>query len=235
MKYLIISDLHLGDGTGSDDFVYEGNKKHSENDVKLANWIDSLRPDIVILAGDIYELWQHRLKRIKKAHSLLWNTFNNKLKLGYKFIRLVGNHDYQLLGKSTYTITTKSGKKILISHGFQNDKSMKNPFVRFGVWCLGLVEKIIPNIEVVERVFKNSSVSKQIEENTMQYAYSKFNEYNIVVCGHTHDQTAVHFDINGNNWYYNTGTCQHGKLEGILIDSDKDYDDGVDFIRMVRG
>jgi len=235
MKYLIISDLHLGDGTKSDDFIYEDYTRRELNDVLLVDWINKLSPDVVILNGDIYELWQHSMRRIKKSHPMLHKLFNNKINPTIKFIRLTGNHDYELLGKTTHTINTKSGQKILVSHGFQNDKSMTNPFIRFGMWCLGWVEKIIPNIESVERVFKKSSVSNKISENTMDYAILNFNKgYDIVVCGHTHVQGQVQYSIFGNKMYYNSGTCQHGKLEGVLIDDEKSYVDDIDFIRTVR-
>jgi UDP-2,3-diacylglucosamine pyrophosphatase LpxH len=230
MRYLVISDIHLGDGTGSDDFKYE-TFKHASKDESLLDFIDSLKPDTVILAGDIYELWQHKYKAIKKAHKLLCDTFDNKTNSPIKYIKLIGNHDYKLLGKSSYTIQINSGVNIYITHGFQNDKNMTNPFIRFGVWCLGLVEKIIPNIEVVENVFKKSNVSNLIENNTYNYAVSLMNTYPVVICGHTHNQKIYGTE---KGLYYNCGTCQHDKFEGIFIDSEKTFDDGLDFIRMVK-
>ena len=55
MRILCISDLHMGNGLRGDDF--------GDNDTKLLKWIWKMQPHEVILVGDIFELWQFKMRR----------------------------------------------------------------------------------------------------------------------------------------------------------------------------
>ena len=68
---LVISDLHLADGTGTDDFGNFGVTSERENN--LINFINSYNPGKIIANGDIYELWQVKMKKIKIAHPKMLN------------------------------------------------------------------------------------------------------------------------------------------------------------------
>ena len=209
MSILVINDLHLGDGSKADDF--------GKNDQKMINWIEEINPNRIILNGDIEDLWQFKRKRIRKAHKLLLDYFKHK-----KATRIIGNHDYKILGKNSISIKTKNGKLIFITHGHQADKRMDNAFVRGFVWFLGIVERLpfmgnIDNPDMWGK--KKSSADKKTEAYAMSILAN--GKYHIVICGHTHKLTELLGDqgyvIEG---YLNGGTCQHERREGILIDEE---------------
>jgi UDP-2,3-diacylglucosamine pyrophosphatase LpxH len=221
MKYLVISDLHLGDGSYSDDFKYKNSEPIKYFDKKIIKWIEEQEVDVLILNGDIYENWQHSTKSIYRAHTNLINYFKEKLD-NEEAIYIHGNHDYSLVGKTSHILTMNNKEKILIEHGYKNDKNMTNPLVRFGVWCLGLIEKIIPNIDQIKNPFKEKhSIDFEIEKNAYDYAKSKMN-FKYVVLGHTHS-------LAEDGHYFNCGTCHHGRLEGVYIDTE------MDFIKLIKG
>ena len=210
MKVLIISDLHLGDGSSADDF--------GDNDDSLLKWITSHNADVVYLNGDIYDSWQFKMKRIKKAHPKIIKEFKNRK---YKYIR--GNHDYSVMGVLTRSLTTKNAMKVLISHGFQNDDRMKNPFLRVGVWFLGILERV-PFLSWIDNPesFATPRNKEKIMKLTEDYARDQLHKYDIVICGHTHlkcDKN-VSDGLTGSLKYINTGTCQHGKREGAILDTE---------------
>jgi UDP-2,3-diacylglucosamine pyrophosphatase LpxH len=217
MRYLIISDLHLGSGDSADLFLTDDNalKTHREFDANLMKWIDSIPHDRLIVNGDAFELWQNSKSKIKKAHPILYSLLNTG-------IILIGNHDYKIFGKSEYIITLDNGKTILVTHGFQNDPSMTSPLTRFGNWILGNIQRIIPGSFVW---FENrfSSVDKGLVEHAYKYAKEKLKTYDYVVFGHTHIHEKKSFDTgNLNNInYYNCGSCKFGKTQGVLIDTEK--------------
>ena len=202
MQILIIADLHLGDGSAADDF--------SNNDKKFIQWIKSYNPDKVYLNGDIFELWQFKSQAIRNAHFLLWKYLH-----GRKFIHIRGNHDMQLIAPLTKSFRTKSGIRYLISHGFQNDPWMTNPFARFGIWALTWIERFLPNIDNENTYSKNRKKSRTMKK-TLEYAIKMLKRYDVVICGHTHKKMKVWVNA---KLYVNSGSCIHGKFGGIMIDT----------------
>ena len=88
---------------------------------------------------------------------------------------------------------------------------MTNPLVRSGVWCVGVVEKLIPNIE---NVFTKSKLDSNIVKKTEELAIKLLKKYDRVILGHTHKQIKM---FNGK--YFNCGTCQNGRIEYIIVDN----------------
>ena len=221
-RILIISDLHLGCRDRADDF---GN-----NDIKLIHWIEKLDPDKVILNGDIYELWQRPFKKIFEAHKGLCKWFRTSW-----FEHIQGNHDLRLMSLDPLTreLMLADGRRVLISNGFQNDKLMTSPFSRALVWCLSWLEKIWPNIDN-EEGYGHDRKKTRIDKNTDIYASNMFAKgYDVVICGHTHKQIEIKLCLAKtkiiDTHYLNCGTCQHGKLQGVLIDTEKST------VKLVKG
>ena len=83
---IFISDLHLGDGSRTDDF-------HRDKPfLKFLEFVESQAEELIIL-GDFLELWQTDLDRVLFRHSEVINkllSLRNKLKITY----VIGNHDY---------------------------------------------------------------------------------------------------------------------------------------------
>jgi len=83
---VFISDLHLGDGSRTDDF------HRDEEFLKFLEFIEGQAQELIIL-GDLLELWQADLDRVLFTHSKVINrllSLRNKVKVTY----VVGNHDY---------------------------------------------------------------------------------------------------------------------------------------------
>ncbi len=221
---MIISDLHLGNGTKSDDFGYgeEGAKREE----KLLEFIDAQNPDRVYLNGDIYELWQARWKKVKKAHPKLIEIFENDP----KYVYIVGNHDFKLTGLYSDEIRTKSGKRAIILHGFQADPWMNNAIVRFFVWFIGALERLIsPNIDLWPHMLRRPGKKSRLKERQIKFAEKLIQTYDIAILGHTHFHGIENYGEG--KIYANSGTCQNGKLQGIMLDTDTDE---VSMITMVE-
>ncbi len=214
MKIVIVSDLHLGNGSQSDDFGYRD--EISVREKRFLDFIDSQNADRVYLNGDIYELWQSRWKKVRQAHGKLIDVFENDP----KYVRIVGNHDFSLSGLYSDEIRTKSGKRVLILHGFQADPWMNNIFVRFIVWVVGAFERLIsPNIDAWPHMLRRKGKKSMLKERQVKFAAKLLKTYDIVILGHTHYHS---IDFTEDGVYANSGTCQHGKLQCIVLDMDTD-------------
>ena len=90
-KYVIFSDLHLGDGGAADDF--------HENEDALINGLHYYYKNgyTLILLGDIEELWQFDLNVIvEKYNKTIYKEIN---KFGAaRIYRIFGNHDLEFGG-----------------------------------------------------------------------------------------------------------------------------------------
>lgn len=205
---LVISDLHLADGTGTDDFGNFG--VTSEREDKLIAFINNYNPGKIIANGDIYENWQVKMKKIRIAHPKMLNFLETDSRVEF----LVGNHDYKRSGNMKFKFTTDNNKFGLITHGFEVDKCLKTSISRFFSWILGGIEKLIPWIDnfFARKKFWNSPLQKKVRD----FAVKKFKKgYDIVICAHCH--VPKYENING-KIYANSGACQEGRLEGVLID-----------------
>lgn len=83
---IFISDLHLGDGSRTDDFHRDGEL------LKFLEFVEGQARELIIL-GDFFELWQADLDRILFRHNEVIDkilSLRNKIKVTY----VVGNHDY---------------------------------------------------------------------------------------------------------------------------------------------
>jgi predicted phosphodiesterase len=198
MRYLIISDLHLGN--------VEDNSSYHEK--QLIEWIGKIRPDVLIMNGDIYDLWKYKFVDIKNYYKDLLFVLHS-----YNNIKLIGNSDYELFGRTKIVIEMKNGKKVCVIHSFQNDLFMSTWYFRFLIWWMTRLERLVPNSNVFSRFF--TRIDKNIENNALELAKKLLNNYDFVVLGHTHNP-----GIFENGKYYNSGTCSSGNKNGIIIDTD---------------
>ena len=83
---IFISDLHLGDGSRTDDF-------HRDKELlEFLEFVDSEAQELIIL-GDFLELWQADLDRVLFVHNEIIKkllSLRKKIKITY----VIGNHDY---------------------------------------------------------------------------------------------------------------------------------------------
>jgi predicted phosphodiesterase len=201
-RVLVISDLHLGDGTGSDDFQYKTFRRLKDAEKNLIEWIRNLDVDLLILAGDTEELWQHNQKVIKRVYKEFFSFLKTQT-----YIRIDGNHDITAFGRDSLIIKYKS-MRYFIAHGHQGNPIMLHPLAKIGVRLLAFIEKIIPSIDMMMQLAFKTEVKAEILTDT--FADTIKSKYDFVILGHSHR-------LKSKDNYYNTGTCQHGSFEGVLI------------------
>jgi len=181
-KYLIISDIHLGDKDSKPEVLLKVLKKYKAKNI--------------IIAGDLFD--HHNLKRLKKNH---WKVLSQLRKLSKKskVIYLIGNHCFLnsefmsiLLGfdcRDELEIEL-NGKKILIVHGdifdiyFTKYKWISNLIIKI-YYC---ARKTIIG-EIFFDIFKHHTKnfvekSGKIKYNALKYI--KENGYDKVIYGHSH-------------------------------------------------
>ena len=133
---IFISDLHLGDGSRTDDF------NRDRELIEFLDYVESKASELIIV-GDLFELWQSDLERVLFAHDKVIKrllSLREKIKLTY----VIGNHDYipfirfidSALGIELEYRNTENS--IVAEHGNKYDifNSYKNP-LRSIKWPLG--------------------------------------------------------------------------------------------------
>jgi len=209
-KYLIISDIHLGSKDCKASIVLKVLKKY--------------KAKTIIIAGDLFD--HHNLHRLCKTH---WKVLSKLRKLSKKckIIYLIGNHcflkaDFMsiLLGfncKNEHIINLKN-KKILVVHGdifdiyFTKYKSITN----FLIKCYYFLRKFTPYADDIFQCFYKKNMSfieknSKVKQNALKYI--EMNEYEKVICGHTHTPEQ-------DKKYINTGSFCEEKCSFVLIDKD---------------
>ena len=210
---LIISDLHLGDGSKKEDFFY---------DEELCDFLYNHRNDFIILNGDIFELWQnYSILDIIRAHKKVTTYLSI-----YADVIIKGNHDNNLknfFGKEIVDNVVIGDT--IIMHGHQFDILNSGPLSiigRLATWLTGLGEKFIhTNWERWMKAFINKW-GRYSGKNTYYKRAKKFakqNGFKNVIIGHTHKYKIKESkDFN----YYNSGTWIDGnKYEYLRINVNK--------------
>src|SRR6195952_510965 len=196
---VVISDVHLG--------TYGCHAK------ELLKYLKSVKPKMLILNGDIIDIWQFSKSYWPEAHMKVVRRILKFVTEGVPVYYLTGNHDemlrkfsdfnlgsFQLLNKVVLNI---DGKKAWIFHGDVFDVTMQHSKWLAKLGAIGYDSLILINgfaNFISEKVFKKGklSLSKKIK-NSVKSAV-KFinnfektaadigisNKYDYVVCGHIH-------------------------------------------------
>lgn len=188
-KYVIISDMHMGNGGKSDDF--------KENEQATINALTYYKKNghILILLGDIEELWQFSADEIVQRYD---STIYKSIRAfgDSSVYRIFGNHDIDW--KTPDPIRNKRDnnvyegiklkdiqgrKKILLVHGHQGTKnsdkysSISRGFVR-------IYRDIEPHVKIDKTpAFPRSPILTTYERE--RYKWAKKNKL-IIICGHSH-------------------------------------------------
>jgi len=213
-KYLIISDIHLGDKNCKVDILLKVLKKH--------------KAKTIIIAGDLFD--HHNLNRLCKSH---WKVLSKLRKLSKKckIIYLIGNHCFLkaefmsiLLGfdcKNEHIIELKN-EKILIVHGDIFDIY----FTRFK-WITNIIVKLYyfvrQHTQFADDFFKllkhktNNFIEKSGDMKKNALKYIDFNGYDKVICGHSHIAEI-------NDKYINSGSFCEERASFVIIDNKNNID-----------
>ncbi len=218
IKVAVISDVHLG--------TYGCHAK------AVNRYLKSINPEILILNGDIVDIWQFSKRYWPDSHMKVVQRIFKMMANGTKVYYLTGNHDEMLrkftdfrLGKLELLdklVLDLDGKKAWIFHGDVFDISMKHSKWLAKLGAVGYDTLIVLNSMVnwVSQKLGRGKVSfsKRIKNSVKQAI--KFiddfeetatsiaieNGYDYVLCGHIHQPAmrSVKTD-KGETLYLNSG------------------------------
>lgn len=198
-KYVLMSDLHMGDGGKADDL-------HHNKDT-LMRALEYYRKNRfkLILLGDIEELWQFDLEEIVNKYGKDIYAEMRKFGKGNVY-RVYGNHDKDWIlqdplrkedtdsrwAVEALKMKSKDGRtSILLIHGHQGSvESDKYSWI-----SRVLVKKALKPVEGLAKTLKlyghstakKSEIAKNYEK--IMYSWAKKNRV-IIICGHSH--RAIH-------------------------------------------
>lgn len=217
---VVISDVHLG--------TYGCHAK------ELLHYLKSIKPKLVILNGDIIDIWQFSKSYWPKSHMKVVKLLLGWVGKGIKTYYITGNHDEMLrkfvgmkMGSlrlvNKVVIELPEDKKAWFFHGDVFDVTMQHSKWLAKLGAVGYDTLILINRFVnflSEKVFKKGklSFSKKIK-NSVKSAVKFINEfeqtsadiaisnnYNYVVCGHIHHpEISVKSNHHGSVVYLNSG------------------------------
>lgn len=219
VEVAVISDVHLG--------TYGCRAK------ELNQYLKSIDPQILVLNGDIIDIWQFSKRYWPEDHMKIVQRIFKLLANGTKVYYLTGNHD-EMLRKFTdfkmgeleilnKLVLTLDGKKAWIFHGDVFDITMKNAKWLAKLGAIGYDTLIMINSLVnwiSEKILRKGKVSLSKKVKNSVKSAIKFiddfeqtaidiaieNEYDYVLCGHIH-QPAMReaANENGKTLYLNSG------------------------------
>ena len=217
---IVISDVHLG--------TYGCRAK------ELLHYLKSIKPKIVVLNGDIIDIWQFNKSYWPKTHMKVVKHLMNWLSKGVKVYYITGNHDEMLrkfegFKMGSFQIVNKlildldNNEKAWIFHGDVFDVTMQHSKWLAKLGAVGYDSLIIINSLanwISENIFKKGKLSfSQKVKNSVKGAV-KFinsfeetaadigisNNYQYVVCGHIHHPEMRRIDQDhGSIMYLNSG------------------------------
>ena len=197
---MIISDIHLG--------TFGCHAK------ELLHYLKSIKPDVVVLNGDIIDIWQFSKTYWPKSHMKVIKHLINWMGKGIKTYYVTGNHDEMLrkfegLKMGSLNIVNKvvlklpDGKKAWVFHGDVFDVTMQhskwlaklgsvgydililiNRFFNFISEKIFHKGKLSLSKNIIESVKSAVSFINDFEQTTADIGSS--NKFDFVICGHIH-------------------------------------------------
>jgi UDP-2,3-diacylglucosamine pyrophosphatase LpxH len=218
IKAAVISDVHLG--------------TFGCRATELSNYLSSIEPEILILNGDIVDVWQFSKRYWPKSHMQIIKQITEMIANGVTVYYITGNHD-EMLRKftgfeiSNFSIVNKvmltlDGKQCWIFHGDVFDVTMKHSKWLAKLGAIGYDTLIYINSFVnfiSQKAGKGKiSLSKKIK-NSVKTAVAFINNfeqtaadiaiekgYDYVICGHIHQPAnRVVSNSKGSVTYLNSG------------------------------
>lgn len=218
IKIAVISDVHLG--------TFGCNAK------ALNKYLKSIEPEILVLNGDIIDIWQFRKRYWPQSHMKVVQRIFKMLSKDTQVYYLTGNHDEMLRRFSDFKmgnleilnklVLNIDGKRAWIFHGDVFDITMKhskwlaklgavgydtlimlNSFVN---WCLKLAGKgrVSFSKKVKNSVKQAIRFINDFETTATDIAIE--NGYDYVICGHIHQpQLRTVANEKGSTLYLNSG------------------------------
>ncbi len=194
----IISDVHLG--------------TYGCQAIELLRYLKSIDPKLIVLNGDIIDVWQFSKRYWPSSHMLIIKHITSLMSKGTEVIYVPGNHDEMLrkfagfrLGNfriENKTVLRLNGTRTWVFHGDVFDVTMKHSKWLARLGAIGYDTLILLNtfVNFVMRKMGRGkiSLSRRIKDNVksaikfiddFEKTASEIaidNEYDYVACGHIH-------------------------------------------------
>jgi UDP-2,3-diacylglucosamine pyrophosphatase LpxH len=218
LEYVVISDIHLG--------------TYGCKATELLNYLKTIEPKVLILNGDIIDIWQFNKRYFPKAHMNVIKQITSLLSHGTDVHYITGNHDemlrkfkgfqlgnFKILNKLILTI---DDKKAWIFHGDVFDVTMKHSkwLAKLGGKSYDMLIILNTFINWISKLFGYGklSLSKKIKNsvksavkfiNNFEETASDIaidNKYDYVICGHIHQPEIREIsNLKGSTTYLNSG------------------------------
>jgi UDP-2,3-diacylglucosamine pyrophosphatase LpxH len=218
VELVVISDVHLG--------------TFGSHALELNRYLSSIKPKILVLNGDIIDIWQFRKSYFPPEHLKVIQKIISLASKGSKVHYITGNHDEMLrkfseMNMGNISLVDKlvldlDGKKAWIFHGDIFDASVNHAkwiaklggigydylilSNRFVNWCLKKIgrEPYSFSKKIKASVKKAVKHISDFEETAAEIAIEK--KYDYVLCGHIHEPKIVKKENkNGQTLYLNSG------------------------------
>lgn len=180
-RIVVFSDLHLGNGSRTDDF-----RQNSEMFTRVVREYYLEGGHTLILNGDVEELQRFRLNGIVERWQSVYDLFDRFDRDGRLF-RLVGNHDMDLIDRSDHPFLVRDalrfsyhGNSIFVFHGHQTT-------VRFEKYnkLVGLGLRYFANpLKITNYTVAHDSL-KRFRTEERVYEFASRNKV-LSIIGHTH-------------------------------------------------
>lgn len=218
VEVVVISDIHLG--------------TYGCHAAELSSYLRSINPGMLILNGDIVDMWQFSKNYFPKSHMQVVKEIISLASKGVPVHYITGNHD-ELLRKfsgfhlgnlriSNKMLLELDGKQAWIFHGDVFDITMQNAKWLTKLGAIGYDLLILINATVnyfMEKMGKGKiSLSKKIKNgvksavkyiNNFEKVCAEIairNKYDYVICGHIHQPEIKEIsNAEGTVQYLNSG------------------------------
>ncbi len=180
-SFVIFSDLHMGNGSRTDDF-----EPNSELFIRVLRDHYLPSPFRLVLNGDVEELQRFSLESIMRRWSRVYELFEEFEGQG-RLERLMGNHDMHLRSVKNPTFTIKEalrfdyhGEGVFVFHGHQTSRAFEHHNDWFGFVLKFVADPLhIKSYEVAHNSEKRFRVEKRV------YKFASAQKV-LSIIGHTH-------------------------------------------------
>ncbi len=199
LDLLVLSDIHLG--------TYGCHAK------ELLQYLSSIQPKVIVLNGDIIDIWQFSKRYWPASHMMVVQHFIDLAAQGVPIYYIAGNHDEMLRRFNGFKLGSLqvcnklslklNGEKVWIFHGDVFDVVMQHSkwLAKLGAHGYDILILINRMANAISRKLGkgNISLSKRIKDRVKGAVafINKFeatvceiassNDYHYVICGHIHE------------------------------------------------
>lgn len=185
MRIIIISDLHIG--------ACDSDRK------AITKFLSQLRCDKLIMAGDIWELWRYPEDHLRDNYQDIITLFEDIRRRGTEIIYLEGNHDgpnkiIDIPQLQSYDFKLDD-HNIVIIHGHEFDVWIKKLLQPIAFWIGSML------CSLLGKFYKKLRITSKLQARRLKdKALKRYDEYDLVITGHSHYPEVSQGYVNCGDW-----------------------------------